>query len=98
MVVRKDGDRLMLTYKPLLNVMYDRRMGKTELQKAAGISSATLARIFQGQPVSMTVLDSLCSALGVQPNEVIRWEPDPEPPIVKPRRSRPEGAGRARKS
>ena len=51
----------MFNYKPLLKLLIDKGMTKTQLREQLGISMATLAKISKNEYISMKVLDDICS-------------------------------------
>ena len=65
----------MFNYKPLLKLLIDKGMTKTQLREQLGISMATLARISKNEYVSMKVLDDICSLLNCKIEDVIEHQP-----------------------
>ena len=61
----------MFNYKPLLKLLIDKGMTKTQLREQLGISMATLAKISKNEYVSMKVLDDICSLLNCKIEDVI---------------------------
>ena len=70
------------SYKPLFKIMVDRNMKKTDLCTAAGISSATLAKLSKGEPLAGESIEKLCVYFHCQPGELVEyiWTPDEEKP------------------
>lgn len=66
----------MISYKPLMKLLIDLNIKKTELAERAGISSATLAKFNTNQYVSLEVIDRICAALDCQPGNIIEHIPD----------------------
>ena len=52
-----------MLYKKLWKVLIDRDMTQTDLRKAAGISSSTLALMNKNLPVTTAVVEKICKAL-----------------------------------
>ena len=52
-----------ISYKPLWKLLIDREMTKTQLQKAAKISAATLAKLGRDGNVNTTTLVRICETL-----------------------------------
>ena len=50
-------------YNKLWKILIDKEMNKVELRDAAGITSATLAKLSKNQNVSMDVLGRICGTL-----------------------------------
>ena len=65
----------MFNYKPLLKLLIDKGMTKTQLREQLGISMATLAKISKNEYVSMKVLDDICSLLKCKIEDVIEHQP-----------------------
>jgi len=53
----------MVNYNKLWKKLIDKNLKKTDLIKLAGISSATLAKMSDNQPVRMETLIKICSVL-----------------------------------
>ena len=54
-----------VSYKKLFKLLIDRNMKKKDLQQAAGISPASVAKLAKDEYVSLEVLVKICSALNV---------------------------------
>lgn len=65
----------MFSYKPLLKLLVDKNMTKTQLREQLGISMATLAKISKNEYISMKVLDDICSLLNCKIEDVIEHQP-----------------------
>ena len=66
-------------YKKMFKLLIDRGMKKKDLQKAAGISPASVSKLSKNQNVSLDVLVKICIALNVDFGdimEVVRAEID----------------------
>lgn len=51
-------------------------ISKTEVKKTLGISSATSARLFNGENISLQVINDICSMYGLQPGDIMEFVPD----------------------
>lgn len=60
-----------MLYKKLWKVLIDRDMTQTDLRKAAGISSSTLALMNKNLPVTTAVVEKICVALQCQPKDIL---------------------------
>ena len=60
-----------MIYKKLWKVLIDRNMTQTDLRKAAGISTSTLALMNKNLPVTTAVVEKICKALQCQPNDIL---------------------------
>ena len=58
-------------YKRLWKLLIDRDMTKTDLRKAAGISSSSLAKLSKDENVTTDILMRICSALNVGLNDIV---------------------------
>ena len=65
----------MFNYKPLLKLLIDKGITKTQLREQLGISMATLAKISKNEYISMKVLDDICSLLNCKIEDVIEHQP-----------------------
>ena len=65
----------MFSYKPLLKLLVDKNMTKTQLREQLGISMATLAKISKNEYISMKVLDDICSLLNCKIEDIIEHQP-----------------------
>ena len=65
----------MFSYKPLLKLLIDKNMTKTQLREQLGISMATLAKISKDEYISMKVLDDICNLLDCKIEDVIEHQP-----------------------
>ena len=68
------GDN-MFSYKPLLKLLVDKNMTKTQLREQLGISMATLAKISKNEYISMKVLDDICNLLNCKIEDVVEHQP-----------------------
>ena len=62
-------------YKPLLKLLIDKNMTKTQLREQLGISMATLAKISKNEYISMKVLDDICSLLNCKIEDIVEHQP-----------------------
>lgn len=65
----------MFSYKPLLKLLIDKNMTKTQLREQLGISMATLAKISKNEYISMKVLDDICNLLNCKIEDIIEHQP-----------------------
>lgn len=67
----------MISYKPLLKLLIDKNLKKSDLIELAGITKATIAKLSKDNNyVSLEVVDRLCSALNCQPGDILEYIPD----------------------
>lgn len=60
-----------LDYKPLWKLLIHRDMTKTDLQKATGLSAATIAKLGRGGNVTTEIILRICDQLQCQPGEIM---------------------------
>lgn len=60
-------------YNRLWKILIDKEMNKVELRDAAGITSATLAKLGKNQNVSMEVLGRICRVLDCDVGDVVEY-------------------------
>lgn len=65
---------MTLNYDNLWKLLIDRKMTKTEMRKAAGISSVTLAKMSKGQPVGALVLEKICRAMKCDVESIVSYK------------------------
>ena len=62
---------LMISYRPLWDVLQQRGMDRQDLKARGIVSHATLYRLQNNEPVSMAVLAQLCEALDIPVEKVV---------------------------
>jgi DNA-binding Xre family transcriptional regulator len=68
---RGNHNMMKTSYKKLWKLLIDMDMTKTDLRKAAGISSSSLAKLGKDENVTTDVLMRICSALNVELNDIV---------------------------
>ena len=61
------------SYNRLWKLLIDKRMTKTDMRKAAGISTNILAKMGKGEPVSMDCLAKICSAMNCGIDDIVEF-------------------------
>lgn len=61
---------MKMSYKKLWKLLIDKDMNKTDLRKAAGISSSSLAKLGKDENVTTDVLVRICEALKCNLNDI----------------------------
>ena len=64
----------MFNYKPLLRLLVNNEMTKTQLKERVGFSTATLAKISKNEYVSMETLDSICKYFNCKIEDVVEHQ------------------------
>ncbi|MBR4663415.1 MAG: helix-turn-helix transcriptional regulator [Lentisphaeria bacterium] len=60
-----------ILYKKLWKLLIDRQMTQTEMRRAAGISSSTLAMMNKNLPVTTAVLEKICKTMNCRPTDIV---------------------------
>ena len=71
-----------ITYNPLWKKLIDLRMTKTELQKEAGFSRSTLAKMGKDEYIALEVVEKICNALNCDIGEVVTLLPEDQAPTT----------------
>lgn len=67
---------MTISYKKLWKMLIDKDMLKKDLQKAAGISWASVTKMSKGEAVSMEILMKVCKALHCDVGEIVEFIED----------------------
>jgi len=67
---------LIISYKKLWKLLIDRDMKKKDLQKLAGISSASITKLGKNENVNTDILQKICSALECDISDIMEMVPD----------------------
>ncbi|KRQ87086.1 hypothetical protein ABG79_00884 [Caloramator mitchellensis] len=67
---------MAISYKKLWELLIDRDMKKKDLQKIAGISSATITKLGKNENVNTEVLEKICRALECDISNIMEIIPD----------------------
>ncbi len=67
---------MALDYRPLWHQLVDKEMNKTQLMKAAGITSNIVARMTNKTYVNLESIEKICLALDCNIEDVVRIVPD----------------------
>lgn len=65
-----------VSYKKLWKLLIDKDMMKKDLQKAAGISWATMTKMSKGETVSTEVLMKVCKTLQCDVGDIVEFIDD----------------------
>lgn len=69
---------MVVSYKKLWKLLIDHDMMKKDLQKAAGISWATVTKMSKGEIVSTEVLMKICKVLHCNVGDIVDFVEIPE--------------------
>ena len=67
---------MAISYDKLWKLLIDRKMNRTDLKEAAGISFNVLAKMSKGKAVSMDTLQKICLALDCNVSNVFEFISD----------------------
>lgn len=62
---------MAISYKKLWKLLIDRDMKKKDLQKAAGISSASITKLGKNENVNTEIIEKICVALGCDVSDIM---------------------------
>jgi len=65
---------MSISYDKLWKLLIDKKMNRTALKDAAGISFNVLAKMGKGEPVSMESMMKVCAALDCDISDVMELE------------------------
>ena len=65
------GKLMAIKYNNLWKTLIDKGINKTELRKRAGISSSTMAKMTNGEAVSLTTIERICAILECSITDVV---------------------------
>ena len=65
------GIVVSISYNKLWKLLIDKHINKTELRKAAGISTNVIAKLGKNDPVSMETLAKICTALNCDIADIV---------------------------
>ncbi|MDD6143016.1 MAG: helix-turn-helix transcriptional regulator [bacterium] len=68
---------MAVCYKKLWKLLIDKNMSKTQLIKAAKISTNAMAKLGRNEDVRVEVLVKICAALDCTMNDIMEIVPDP---------------------
>ena len=67
---------MRISYKKLWHLLLDRNMNKGDLQKAAGISTTSIAKLSKSENVQTEILVKICAALNCDTSDIMEFERD----------------------
>lgn len=69
---------MSIKFYKLLDLLNKRGLSKGELQRMAGFSSATMAKLSKGETVTTEIIEKVCNCLDVQPGDIMEFEKEAE--------------------
>ncbi|KZR58102.1 helix-turn-helix transcriptional regulator [Clostridium sporogenes] len=71
---------MSISYKKLWKLLIDKDMKKKDLREAAGISTASMAKLGKNENVNTDILIKVCKALNCDISDIMEIEKTTEPP------------------
>ena len=71
--------KTQFSYNPLWKMLIDKKMNRTELKDAAGISFNVLAKMGRDEFVSMESLHKICQTLSCDIGEIVEFTDEEHP-------------------
>jgi putative transcriptional regulator len=65
---------MTVSYMGLWKLLLEKELQKQDLVEQVGLSSATVAKMGKGEPVSNKVLEKICNFLGCSANDIISYQ------------------------
>ena len=65
-----------INYNKLWKMLIDKEMQKRDLQEAAGISSASIAKLGKSENITTDILIKICEALNCDLNDIMETKRD----------------------
>jgi len=62
---------MRISYNKLWHILIDKGMNKQDLKEAAGISTASIAKLGRGENVQTKILLKICMALDIGINDIM---------------------------
>lgn len=66
---------MAISYNKLWKLLIDKKISKTELRKAIGISPNTMTKLNRDEEVTLSVLCKICDALNSDFGDIIEYIP-----------------------
>ena len=62
-----------ISYNGLWKLLIDKKLNKTQMRLATGISSSTLAKLSKGEPVTLEVLEKICEEFHCNIGDIVEF-------------------------
>ncbi|WP_278906899.1 helix-turn-helix domain-containing protein [Faecalitalea cylindroides] len=63
-----------ITYKKLWKLLIDKDLKKKDLQRMAGISSSSIAKLGRNENVNTEIINKICNALNCDTSDIMEME------------------------
>ena len=67
---------MAVSYKKLWKMLIDKNLKKKDLQKMAGISSSSIAKLGRNENVNTAIINKICTALDCDTSDIMEMESD----------------------
>lgn len=74
---------MKISYKKFWHLLIDKDMNKADLRRATGISSATIAKLTNGEDVTTSILKRICIELKCDIGNIIEFIPEEDKSNLK---------------
>ena len=64
----------IISYKKLWKLLIDKNLKKKDLQKMAGISSSSIAKLGRNENVNTEIINKICNALDCDTSDIMEME------------------------
>ena len=64
---------MTVSYDKLWKLLIDKKMNKTQMRLATGISSSTLTKLSKEEPVTLEVLEKICNELHCNIGDIVEF-------------------------
>ncbi|NMA73000.1 MAG: helix-turn-helix transcriptional regulator [Bacteroidales bacterium] len=64
---------MAISYNNLWKLMIDKGMKKGDIRKMTGMSSCTMAKMTNNEPVTLTVIEKICDKLDCNISDVVEY-------------------------
>ena len=72
--MKERGLYMTVSYMGLWKILLEKGLQKQDLVEHVGLSSATVAKMGKGEPVSNKVLEKICMYLGCSVNDIMSYQ------------------------
>lgn len=63
-----------ISYKKLWKLLIDKNLKKKDLQKMAGISSSSIAKLGRNENINTEIINKICNALDCDTSDIMEME------------------------
>ena len=72
-----------IQYNKLFQILSEKGIAKTELQKQIGMSSSTMAKLSKNENVSIKIIADICKILNCQPGDIMEMVNSVDNPLLQ---------------